>query len=137
MKTPVVTIETEAGPVRINRIDYDPAKHALAEKQDDDFEPFPSDAPNLTIDPPAPPTPVEPPAPPAVVEPPVVVSPPATPPAPPAPPAPPVVVEAFVTKNGEKWTLADAEGKSVDDVDYDTKKLATDALELRNKPATA
>jgi len=141
--TPVVTINTEAGPVRIDRHHFNPEIHTLADKQDDDFEPFTEQRTDTA------PLPLydaltgawlgdgEPPAPPAPPVPPV--TPPAPPVMPPAPPAPPVtppakLVEAFVTKNGDKWVLADAEGKSVDGVDYDTKKAASDALDLRNKP---
>lgn len=122
MRTPVVTIETEAGPVRIDRDAYDPATDTLAEDQDEDFEPFTDTAPPAPPAPPAPAVPFEPVTPPAIA---------------PAPPAPPVTkpVEAFVTKNGDKWSLADKDGKSVDDVEYETKKAAGDALELRNKPA--
>jgi hypothetical protein len=75
MRTPVVTIETEAGPVRIDRDAYDPATDTLAEDQDEDFEPFTDTAPPAPPAPPAPAVPFEPVTPPAIA---------------PAPPAPPV-----------------------------------------------
>lgn len=103
---PVVTIVTDAGPVRINASEYDPATHTLAEGE---VAPAVAQAPAT---PPAPPAPAAPAAP---VEPPVAVpTDPNAPPAPPSAPTPVVPVEKFVTKTNKKWFVTDKDGKPLD-----------------------
>jgi hypothetical protein len=117
-----VTIQTDAGNVRINATDYDPAKHTLAEGQA---------APASAAAAPAEPAQAPPP-------PPVAVAPdPNAPPAgnaPPAPPSaattPPPVVEKFVTKTGKKWFVTDKDGKPLDaaHAGYDSEAEAQAAV---------
>lgn len=132
----VVTVNTPAGPVRINASDYDPAQHTLADGQVAPGAPAaPPAAPvatppsNTPPDPNAPPTGTPPPAPPSEQ--------PAAPPAPPAapadqtPPAPPTPpAEKFVTQGaGNKWFVTDDQGKAIDPAHpgFATKKEAQDA----------
>jgi len=117
----VLTVNTDAGPVRINASDYDPAVHSLVDGQE---APATDAAPEAPAAPPAPPVAV----PPSNV-PPNPAAPPAGVPAPPAPSEQAKPVEKFVTKTGKKFFVTDADGKPIDPAHegYGTEAEAQDA----------
>lgn len=140
-RLPTVEIETENGPVLINRSDFNPDLHKLSERSKEELTAQIERAANQgqpvePVAPPAPPAPAAqdvpptgqttPPAPPAPVDP---VAPPATAPVDPA---------LMVTKKGRKHFVIDQAGQPVtvegiDPEGYATDQAAWDAILQRGK----
>lgn len=121
-----IEIQTDNGPVLINKTDFDPAQHTAVN---------PGDAPLRDLGtPPAVPGSAPPPAPNSQDTGNPNLNPPNA-----APPNPPAPVETFVTKHGKKWLVADGQGKSAAGFNaegYDTEAAAVEAQKASATPAT-